>query len=852
MNLPFPPRITQQAAPRPGGISWLSAVIGILVFAVLNLVITLLVPHKLAGTTGATVVTDTVAAVLAIVLAPFLLRTFDAMQQKVTRQNNELQSLHAIDSAISSTLDLQTVLTVAIKEVTLAVDGELGALWLFSDDSPWPQPTAQAFYNLTPGMQQALTERVGAGPTDLARRTGVTQRKHGLEETWRTDRAAAALKLRNVMVVPIKKQDSVLGVMLVGNRGGSLNPLHGFADEDQTLLETISATVAVAVENARLYHETARRDEILRSLIARTGDAIAASSDAPLLMQILADEAARILPCRRVAVYRYLEEARQFQPLAAHDDEAARDETEKGRALLRGFFDHPLDRDVTALSAAVTSDQAQPQAGGADLPAHYVVSAPAALGLDPKDAAFLAGPGYVFVLRSRDRRGLGLLCLLDPSGRLRSPDVAGFAQTLAAQASVALENAQLAQQTQDLLARSQALQAAANQIAAELDPDRVLEGVVGIARRELDADGYALWNQDAATGTWSRRAATGLAWGGTREALDALLSGVFTSRVPQANALLPDGPLRALLALPLLYAGRATGVLTLSYAGPRSFTPDEIGLAQSFANQTASALENARLFAELRALYAREKRIAEDLQKSLLPDVPGRVGAFELDKVYQAALEEAVIGGDFFDLFPLGGDALGIVMADVSGKGLKAAVQTALLKYTLRAFALENPHDPATVLARVNDVLCSPMSSHDGFVTLFYGVLDTQTGALVYSNAGHEPPLCRRAGAGIAEEMPSCDGLALGAMPGVPYEECSTTLAPGDLLLLYTDGLTEARAPSGLFLGGEGLARLLPLADVSATDAVHSVYDQVAEFAADVRRDDVAMLALRRVPEGAA
>ncbi len=174
-------------------------------------------------------VADAVAAVLAIVIAPFLLRTFDQMQQRVTRQNNELRILHAIDSAISGTLDLQTVLEVAVKEVTLAVDGEVGALWLFAEETAWPQPTAQAFYNLTPGMQAALTERLGAG----ADRSGPPHRRHpaqaqGLEETWKTDRAAAALKLRNQIVVPIKQRETVLGVFLVGNRGGALNPLQGF------------------------------------------------------------------------------------------------------------------------------------------------------------------------------------------------------------------------------------------------------------------------------------------------------------------------------------------------------------------------------------------------------------------------------------------------------------------------------------------------------------------------------------------------------------------------------------------------------------------------------------------------
>jgi serine phosphatase RsbU (regulator of sigma subunit) len=686
MNFSF----TQLTGDRPGGTAWLPALIGILLFSLVSLLLTVILPTH---STRAAVILDVAATLLAIVIAPFVMRTVDQMQQRVTRQNNELRSLHAIDRAISGTLDLQTILTVAVKEVTLSVDGEFGALWLLAENGGWAKPAASAFYNLTPGMQIALTERLGAGASDLARRTGVLQRRHGLDETWKTDRAAAALKMRSEIVVPITQGETVLGLVQVGNRGGSLSPLSGFSEEDEKLLGDIGATISVAVQHAQLYQKTLRRDEILRGLVARTGDAIAASSDAPLLMQILADDAARLLGCRRVAVYAYEEESQQFVPLAAHEEGTERDETGRGRTLLQSFHGQTLARSAEDLPGALTSGLV-----GGEIPASYVQNAPTALGLDVKDALFLNSPGYVFILRSRDRRVIGLLCLLDTAPHLRQPDAAGFARALAAQASV--------------------------------------------------------------------------------------------------------------------------------------------------------TLENVRLFADLRASYDREKKIAFTLQKSLLPTVPDQpVDAIQFAHKYQAALDESYIGGDFFDLFPLGEHTRGVVMADVSGKGLKAAVQTALLKYTLRGFALENPDAPSRVLARVNDVLCSPMSSHDGFVTLFYAVLDTRTGEMVYANAGHEPPLVREADGGAVRPFPICDGLALGAMSGVVYEECHEALAPGDLLLLYTDGLTEARADDGSFLGLDGLTTLLPRPDVSAAECVRAVYEGVSAFAGDVRRDDVAMLVLRRLPD---
>jgi len=682
--------LTQLTSARTGGPALLPALIGILLFSLVSLLLTVILPTH---STRAAVILDISAAVLAVVIAPFVMRAVDQMQQRVTRQNNELRSLHAIDRAISGTLDLQTILTVAVKEVTLSVDGEFGALWLLAENGVWATPAASAYYNLTPGMQIALTQRLGTGVQDLSRRTGVVQRRHGLDETWKADRAAAALKMRSEIVVPIMHGETVLGLVQVGNRGGSLSPLSGFTEDDEKLLGDIGATISVAVQHAQLYQKTLRRDEILRGLIARTGDAIAASSDTPLLMQILADDAARILGCRRVAVYAYEPEAGRFAPLAAHEDGAERDETGKSRALLQSFHAQPLALPLAALPPALT---AGPVAGG-EPPSRYVQNAPTALGIDPKDALFLNSPGYVFVLRSRDRRGIGLLCLLDAAPHLRQPDAAGFARALAAQASV--------------------------------------------------------------------------------------------------------------------------------------------------------TLEGARLFSELEASYHRERLIAGRFQESLLPVVPdGAEDSFEFDYKYQAALDESFIGGDFFDLFSLGEHKRGVVMADVSGKGLKAAVQTAMLKYTLRGFALENPDAPAQVLARVNDVLCSPMSSHDGFVTLFYAVLDTRTGEMVYANAGHEPPLLREAATGEVRPIPQGDGLAFGAMGGVVYEECRAALSPGDLLLLYTDGLTEARADSGAFLELDGLAALMPRTDASAAECVRAVYAGVSAFAGDVRRDDIAMLVLRRLP----
>ncbi len=251
----------------------------------------------------------------------------------------------------------------------------------------------------------------------------------------------------------------------------------------------------------------------------------------------------------------------------------------------------------------------------------------------------------------------------------------------------------------------------------------------------------------------------------------------------------PDDPrwnrARAFISCPLFLRGQWSGLFTVHQTdGPRAWTGDEIALLTAITDLLAPALENARR-------YAREHRVAEMLSSAFLTDMPPLLPGLALASSYEAGMEEAQVGGDYYDAFSLPDGRVALVIADVSGKGLEAAIQTATVKYSLRAFATE-AGAPSLVLDRLNRTLRNDSAGlGEHFVTLFYAVFDPATGRLTYASAGHETLLIKRASGGTT--ILDATGPILGVVDHA-YRQADERLHLDDSLLLYTDGLTEARA----------------------------------------------------------
>ena len=306
-----------------------------------------------------------------------------------------------------------------------------------------------------------------------------------------------------------------------------------------------------------------------------------------------------------------------------------------------------------------------------------------------------------------------------------------------------------------------------------------------------------------------------------------------------------DTEIGSVLCAPIKTPERTLGTLVLGRSREQAeFTAGDGKLAMALAHQAAISMETARLHQEevKRQRLEQELAVGRQIQLTLLPkDLPA-VPGWEFAAFYQPARQ---VGGDFYDFFALPGQRLGLVIADVADKGVPAALMMAVSRTIVRATAASGRR-PAAALKLANTLMFKDSWS-DLFVTAFYALLEPQTGRLAYANAGHNRPLWVQPSTGQVHEL-AAHGIALGVLKAIKLEECEIGVAPGDTVVFYTDGVTEARNGKGELFWEERLrATLEAHAEDSAQKIQNAILAAVEEFTDGAPlADDLTLFVIKR------
>src|ERR671921_518379 len=317
---------------------------------------------------------------------------------------------------------------------------------------------------------------------------------------------------------------------------------------------------------------------------------------------------------------------------------------------------------------------------------------------------------------------------------------------------------------------------------------------------------------------------------GSQEPREEIPAPVVEAPVQEAGPEVEIAPNDPIVA----YFASASGVVEIDKLDLDSPALRAVQVAQLVRQQQQQAQERERIEQEL--------RVARLIQQTLLPKhVPDRPG-YEVAAYYQPARE---VGGDFYDFLDLEDGHLGLVVGDVTDKGVPAAIVMATTRTMLRASA-QRLDSPGEVLKRVNDVIVTDIPPNM-FITCLYAILDTETGRLQFANAGHDLPYRRSSSAGGAEEL-RATGMPLGLLPGMNYEEKEIVLERGDSVLFYSDGLVEAHDPEREMFSFPRLQGLVGAHRSGGQEMVNFLLSELSRFVGEdwEQEDDITLVTLER------
>jgi len=660
------------------------------------------------------------------------------------------------------------------------------------------------------------------------------------------------------IAAPLRTSDAPLGILTLAH---SMNGRYG--SEAQAITATFANYAAVAILNARLYRET-QEQALISTMLLQVAEASQSTLTVDDLLATMLRLTRLLMGVRKCAFLLWEDGLLQFELKAWHGFEPMTFEEGCPRTYPPNLpaFTRLADERTTIYLENPVDELNMPE-----------------ISLAPETGTLVMLPMLV--------RGVltgALLVALQTTSRTDrepgfDPKALSILQGIAHQTSMTIDNLRLLEARQEEAYVTAALLQVAQAVVSSNDLHDTLDTIVHLLPIlvGIDACIISLWDPS------SQRFRPIQAYGGSRREEDAMLTTSFTPEdfpllnavwqsgelhlSPMANtelpfsewAILPFQPYQEvaekenilrggwLLAYPLSIQNMVMGVMLIQEkVTSHSFWERRMEIINGITQQVSIVIQNDIFKQEMveNERIEREVQLARQIQETFLPTSLPRLPGWELDLRWETARE---VGGDFYDIFKLGENRLGMVIADVSDKGLPAALYMTVTRTLIHAYAADGD-TPARVLEEVNELLLND-SPEAMFITVIYAILSLDSGELVYANAGHNRPLVYRMAVGHVEQLPK-GGMALGVLADIHLENHQMTIQAGDILTLFTDGVTDILSPQNESFGEDRLREVIELHGKEKVDfLLENLDDALADFRQGARQfDDVTLVAVRRTP----
>ena len=779
------------------------------------------------------------------------------------------ESLRDVAGLLSTNVALDQVLDLILKELERSLSWDVAVIWLCEDSFATPGES-KIFHLVASHGCDCNKEKMD----DLRELDPETN--EWLSHTLKVEAPAirspvekpgpigTAMGFPNEyssIAVPLKASGQIVGVLALADEDEGQ-----YGSESQEMVATIAGYAAVAIENTRLY-SSAKEQAWVSSVLLQVTEATQSLDSIDELNAAIVRLTPMLVGIKGCSIFFWEKDTRKFEYKVSHGFTPAQEDI-FSRPVLK-LQNSPAFEKLEATRSAVLVRNPQDE-----------LSIPESL------ASAFEGMMLVLLPIETRQNFLGAFVIVYDVSNLNTNNIFSgeeeqFAviQGIAQQLATAIENINLLESRQEEAYVTAVLLQVAQAVVSSNNLIDTLESIVNIMPILVGVDVCSIYMWEGEKKLFvpdvvyagspitkeELRQATyrpgdfpilDAIWQTDTPLMTSFNANAFSSAewknlpVPERNQDLSRefNALSALLmGFPLSAKGEHYGImLAIEKSGTTKFRARRFEIISGIAQQASIAIQNDLLQKEMvgRERFEQEIRLAREIQRTFLPTEVPELEGWELDIRWRPAHQ---VGGDFYDFFELPGNHIGLVIADVSDKGMAAALYMAVTRTLIRS-TITDSTSPSKVLERVNDLLL--INSKNGlFVTAFYAIMDIDSGELVYANAGHNQPLLRNAASGNVNRLVR-GGAALGALGGeIHLIDHSIKINPGDSLVLFTDGATEAFSPSGEIFGEERLRITIGKADgYSACQMLDLIDATVGDFMdGEPAADDTTLVAIHRL-----